>query len=118
MWPVDNGGVACPTCERCSIGKVQRRNSITTLSRTPSPVFSNEDYLAELLAEAGMVSTDDVAGARRLLSGSQTIVEHLLANTSLTQEDVARTLAANASIPFLRLGDVTLRSRHHREHFR
>jgi type II secretory ATPase GspE/PulE/Tfp pilus assembly ATPase PilB-like protein len=70
-------------------------------------VFSNEDYLAELLAEAGMVSADDLANARRALSGSETIVEHLLANTSLTQEDVARTLAANASIPFLRLGDVT-----------
>jgi type IV pilus assembly protein PilB len=70
-------------------------------------VFSNEDYLAELLAEAGMVSADDVAGARRALSGSETIVEHLLANTTLTQEDVARTLAANASIPFLRLGEVT-----------
>jgi hypothetical protein len=28
--------------------------------RTPSPVFSNEDYLAELLTEAGMVSADEV----------------------------------------------------------
>ena len=70
-------------------------------------MFSNEDYLAELLTEAGMVSADDVARARRALSGSETIVEHLLANTNLTQEDVARTLAANASIPFQRLTEVT-----------
>jgi type IV pilus assembly protein PilB len=70
-------------------------------------VFSNEDYLAELLTEAGMVSADDVDRARRALSGAETIVEHLLAHTSLTQEDVARTLAANASIPFIRLSEAS-----------
>jgi type IV pilus assembly protein PilB len=70
-------------------------------------VFSNEDYLAELLAEAGMVSADDVANARNALSGSETIIEHLLAHTHLTQDDVAQTLAANAGIPFVRLTDVT-----------
>jgi type II secretory ATPase GspE/PulE/Tfp pilus assembly ATPase PilB-like protein len=70
-------------------------------------VFSNEDYLAELLAEAGMVSPDEVARARNALSGSETIIEHLLAHTHLTQEGVAQTLASNAGIPFVRLGDVT-----------
>ncbi len=70
-------------------------------------MFSNEDYLAELLAEAGMVSADQVARARDSLSGSETIVEHLLAHTSLSQEDVAKTLAVNAGIPFIRLSDVT-----------
>ncbi len=37
----------------------------------------------------------------------ETIIEHLLAHTSLTQEDVAKTLAANAGIPFVRLAEVT-----------
>jgi type IV pilus assembly protein PilB len=69
-------------------------------------VFSNEDYLAELLAEAGMVSYDEVAHARDSLSGSETIIEHLLSHTHLTEESVAQTLAANAGIPFIRLGDV------------
>ncbi len=69
-------------------------------------MFSNEDYLAELLAEAGTVSPEEVAHARNSISGGETVVEHLLAQTSLTQEDVARTLAANAGIPFIRLGDV------------
>ena len=69
-------------------------------------MFSNEDYLAELLAEAGMVSADEVARARSALSGSETLVEHLLAHTHLTQDGVAQTLAANAGIPFVRLGDV------------
>jgi type IV pilus assembly protein PilB len=74
--------------------------------RTQSPVFSNEDYLAELLSEAGMVSADDIANARSALSGGETIVEHLLSHTSLTQEEVGRTLASNAGIPFIRLSDV------------
>jgi type IV pilus assembly protein PilB len=71
-------------------------------------VFSNEDYLAELLAEAGTVSPEEVASARSSLSGGETIVERLLAHTALTQEDVAKTLAANAGVPFMRLGDVSL----------
>ena len=69
-------------------------------------MFSNEDYLAELLAEAGTVSPAEVAQARNALSGGETIVEHLLAHTALTQDDVAKTLAANAGIPFIRLADV------------
>ena len=70
-------------------------------------MFSNEDYLAELLAEAGMVSQDEVARARSALSGSETIIEYLLAHTHLTQEGLAQTLAANAGIPFVRLTDLT-----------
>jgi len=70
-------------------------------------VFSNEDYLAELLAEAGLVSLEEIARARTTLFGAETIIEHLLAHSSLSQEDVARTLAANAAIPFVRLAEVT-----------
>lgn len=69
-------------------------------------MFSNEDYLAELLAEAGMVSAEEVAHARSALSGGETIVEYLLAHTHLSQEDVAKTLASNAGIPFIRLSEV------------
>jgi type II secretory ATPase GspE/PulE/Tfp pilus assembly ATPase PilB-like protein len=69
-------------------------------------VFSNEDYLAELLAEAGVVSAAELAQARNALSGGETIVEYLLAHTALSQEDVAKTLASNAGIPFIRLADV------------
>ncbi len=71
-------------------------------------MFSNEDYLAELLAEAGLVSSEEVARAHNSLSGNETVVEHLLAQSTLTQEDVAKTLAANAGIPFIRLSDSTI----------
>ncbi len=77
------------------------------IPRTPSPVFSNEDYLAELLAEAGMVSAEEVEHARNSLSGNETIVEYLLEHTAVTQEHVAQTLAANAGVPYIRLADVS-----------
>ncbi len=70
-------------------------------------MFSNEDYLAELLAEAGMVSPEELDQARSALSGSETIIEYLLAHTHLTQDGLAQTLAANAGIPFVRLTDLT-----------
>jgi type IV pilus assembly protein PilB len=70
-------------------------------------VFSNEDYLAELLTEAGLVSYEEVDHARNSMSGGETVVEYLLAHTSLSQDDVAKTLAANASMPFIRLGEVS-----------
>ncbi|MGD9417830.1 MAG: GspE/PulE family protein [Verrucomicrobiota bacterium JB025] len=70
-------------------------------------MFSNEDYLAELLTEAGLVSAEEVDQARNALSGTETIVEHLLDHTSLTHEGVAQTLATNAAIPFVNLGDLT-----------
>ena len=71
-------------------------------------MFSNEDYLAELLTEAGMVSADELARARKSLVGGETIIEHLLAHSSVTQEDVAKTLAVNAGMPFVRLADVVI----------
>ncbi len=70
-------------------------------------MFSNEDYLAELLTEAGMVSPEEVNQARAAHSGGESLVEYLLAHTALTQDNVAKTLAANAALPFIRLGDVT-----------
>ncbi len=53
-----------------------------------------------------MVNADDLAQARSALSGAETIVEYLLAHSPVTQEDVARTLATNAGVPFIRLAEV------------
>jgi type IV pilus assembly protein PilB len=69
-------------------------------------VFSNENYLAELLTEAGLVSADQVASAQNALSGNQSLIEYILSHTSVTEDQVAETLAVNAGIPFLRLSDV------------
>ncbi len=70
-------------------------------------MFSNEDYLAELLAEAGMVSADQLDLARSSMSGGETIVAHLIDHGHVKADDVAKTLAANAGVPFVRLDDVS-----------
>ena len=69
-------------------------------------MFSNEDYIAELLNEAGLVSADEVAMAREKISGGGSLIEHILAQTALTQEQIAQTLAANAAIAFVRLSEI------------
>ena len=70
-------------------------------------MFSNEDYLAELLAEAGSVSANQVDEARNAISGGQSVIEYLLGNSTLSEEDIANTMAANAGIPFIRLSEVS-----------
>jgi len=70
-------------------------------------VFSNEDYLAELLAEANLVSANQIDDARNAISGGQSIIEYLLGNSTLSEEDIANTMAANAGIPFIRLSEMS-----------
>ncbi|MFZ9940826.1 MAG: GspE/PulE family protein [Luteolibacter sp.] len=69
-------------------------------------MFSNEEYLTELLVEAGLVSADEVASAREKISIGESIIEQILAQTALTQEQIAQTLAANAAIGFVRLSEI------------
>ena len=71
-------------------------------------MFSNEDYIAELLAEAGIVTEQQIQDARSALSGQETLVENLIANQVLTEQQAAQTLAANASVPFVNLSGMQL----------
>lgn len=66
-------------------------------------MFSNEDYLAELLAEGGILDAEQIKTARSTMSGKDTIIEHLINTTALTETQVAQTLAANAGIPYVDL---------------
>ncbi|MES2997166.1 MAG: ATPase, T2SS/T4P/T4SS family [Verrucomicrobiota bacterium] len=70
-------------------------------------MFSNEDYVAELLVEAGWVTQEDVANAANSRTAGTSLIEHLLAHSFLTQESIAQTLAANAGVPFVRLTELT-----------
>jgi type IV pilus assembly protein PilB len=72
-------------------------------SKQKTPVFSNEDYLAELLVEGGVIDADQVKEVRSKLSGHQTIIQHLINTTDLTEQQVAETLATNAGIQFIDL---------------
>ena len=68
-------------------------------------MFSNEDYLTELLIESGNISDDQIQQARSSLPGGKSIIEYLLENNILTERQVAETLAANASMAFVELED-------------
>jgi len=73
-------------------------------------VFSNEDYLAELLTEAGVTTEQQIHDAKASLSGNETIIEHLLANHVITEIQIAETLASNASMPFVTLTEAEIDS--------
>ena len=66
-------------------------------------MFTNEDYLAELLVESGAIDAERLQQARSSLKGRETIVQHLIKHSDLTETQVAETLASNAGIPFLDL---------------
>ncbi len=66
-------------------------------------MFSNEQYLVELLVEAGTLSSQDVDDARLAQGGNETVIERLLQDSRITEEDVAKVLAANAGTDFLDL---------------
>ena len=63
-------------------------------------MFTNEDYLAELLVESGAIDAERLQQARSSLKGRETIVQHLIKHSDLTETQVAETLASNAGIPF------------------
>jgi type II secretory ATPase GspE/PulE/Tfp pilus assembly ATPase PilB-like protein len=58
-------------------------------------VFSNEDYLAELLVEAGCATQEQVDQAAQ--SGGS-VIEHLLEHTGVTEADIAAVMASNAGM--------------------
>lgn len=71
-------------------------------------MFSNEEYLAQLLVEAGYLTDEQVQQARTNSSASQTILEYLLKQDVITQETIAEILARESAIPLIDLDSVTL----------
>jgi len=59
-------------------------------------VYSNEDYLLELIAESGLISGEEIAGTRSQLSGSESVVEKLISDYRVTEEQVARVCAESS----------------------
>lgn len=68
-------------------------------------MFSNEDYLAQLLVEAGLVTAEQVESAKNSLAGGLSVIDALLNSATLGQEDLANTLALNAGMDFVSLKD-------------
>lgn len=64
-------------------------------------MYSNEDFLLELLKESGLINAQDIQHAHGLKKPSETLVEALIKNGSVSEEDVARTMAVNSGMEYL-----------------
>lgn len=71
-------------------------------------MFSNEDYLADLLVDAGILSAEQLHQYRSELSPGMTIISHLMAIGIVTESLVSSTLASSAGVPFVILNQLTL----------
>jgi len=71
-------------------------------------VFSNEEYLLELLVEAGKVTQEDIDLARKAVGTNETVIEHLISSNKLEESDVAQVLAVNAGVDFIDLDNTSI----------
>ncbi|MGE9266716.1 MAG: GspE/PulE family protein [Verrucomicrobiales bacterium] len=62
-------------------------------------MYSNEDYLLELLVEAGQLSADQLENARTQ-TGGENVVAQLLSNGDVTEKVIAQVSAASAGAEF------------------
>jgi type IV pilus assembly protein PilB len=76
-----------------------------TFQKARKPVFSNEDYLADLLVEAGAVAPEMVDQARHK-GGS--VIEKLLSETDLSETTICAVLAQNAGIDAIDLAAIAI----------
>jgi len=70
-------------------------------------VFSNEDYLVQLLVEAGLIS-DDTAASAQSSPGSGTAIEKLLNSGAISQEEIAQCLAQNNALEYYDLANASI----------
>jgi type IV pilus assembly protein PilB len=62
-------------------------------------VYSNDDYLLELLQESGNLSPEDIHDAQ-MLRGKRTTLEYLIESGKLSEEIAAQTMAMNSGMEF------------------
>lgn len=66
-------------------------------------MYANEDYLLELLTEAGLVTSEEIEGTREELGDRESVVERFIANKRLSEEQVAQVSAQSASMDYIDL---------------
>jgi type IV pilus assembly protein PilB len=66
-------------------------------------MYSNEDFLLELLREAGMVTEQDLEHVHKTKKPAETLIEGLIKSGVVSEEDVARTMAVNSGMEFVDL---------------
>ena len=66
-------------------------------------VYSNEDYLLELLTEAGLIAVEEIDAIRGQLRGRESVVERLIADNRLTEEQISQICAQSSSMEYVDL---------------
>ncbi len=70
-------------------------------------MYSNEDYLIQLLTEAGLVTEKDLNHARVSKKPNESMVDGLIKSGIVNEEDVARTMAVSSGMEFVELTGFT-----------
>ena len=68
-------------------------------------VYSNEDYLLELLQESGYIGPEEIDEAAAAGRGKHTVIEALLELGRITEEQVAQTMAISAGMDYMDLNN-------------
>jgi type IV pilus assembly protein PilB len=66
-------------------------------------MYSNEDFLVQLLQEAGMINDQDLRHARGVIKPGESMVDTIIRSGAVSEDDVARTLAINSGMEFVDL---------------
>jgi len=66
-------------------------------------VYSNEDYLLQLITDHGLITTDDIHIYRSNLAGHQSVLELMIQEQKLTEEQVAQVCAQSSSVDYIDL---------------
>ena len=66
-------------------------------------MYSNEDYLLELLTEAQLVTVEEIDAIRGQLQGRESVVERLIGSDRITEDQVAQVCAQSSSMDFIDL---------------
>lgn len=66
-------------------------------------MYSNEDYLLELLLEADLVTQGEIDTVRSQLRGRESIIERLIGSNHVSEEQVAQVCAQSSSMDYIDL---------------
>jgi type IV pilus assembly protein PilB len=71
-------------------------------------VYSNQDYLSELLVEGGIVTPEEIEKARGGLGPNQGVVDLLVVMGDVSEEQVAQTIAVSAGTDYVDINHIPI----------
>src|SRR5881296_4727722 len=72
------------------------------------PVQQNEDYVLRVLSDVGLVSRQQIDGARSRLNGEPGVIDVLVNDGIVSDADVSRTLAAQAHMDWIDISSMVI----------